>query len=188
MKKFLFVISTVLVCFLVSCSTKKEETSSSGMSDKAKKNLEASHIVTDAFKTGDISKIDSAIAPDFVDHTDRGDKNRDSLKAMITWMHSQPGDMKMELVREFANDDYVYCHMHMTGTSDGSMGPKGPYDFNEIEVIRFNSDGKAVEHWAYEEVNEMMKMMGAMQPPTDKKMDNKMDNKMDTTKKSDSKM
>ncbi len=181
MKKFLLVVSTGLVCFLLSCSSKKEEsTSSSGMSDKAKKNLEASHIVSDAFKTGDISKIDSAIAPDFVDHTDKGDKTRDSLKAMVTWMHSKPSDMKMELVREFANDDYVYSHMHMKGTSDGSMGPKGTYDFNEIEVIRFNSEGKAVEHWAYEEVNEMMKMMGAMQAPAD--------NKMDTTKKTDSKM
>ncbi|MEO6611244.1 MAG: ester cyclase [Chitinophagaceae bacterium] len=183
MKKFLFLISTALVFFLVSCSDKKETTSGGGMSDKAKKNLEASRIVTEAFKTGDISKIDSAIASDFVDHTDMGDKNRDSLKAMITWMHSKPSDMKMETVREFANDDYVYSHMHMTGTSDGSMGPKGTYDFNEIEVVRFNSDGKAVEHWAYEEVNEMMKMMGKQAPPMDKKMDNKMD-----TARKDSKM
>jgi predicted SnoaL-like aldol condensation-catalyzing enzyme len=184
MKKLLFFVSSAIVFLLVSCSDKKEGTSSS-MSARATKNLEASHIVNEAFQTGDVSKIDSAIAPDFVDHTDMGDKNRDSLKAMITWMHSKASDMKMDLVREFANDDYVYSHMHFTGTSDGSMGPKGPYDMNEIEVIRFNSDGKAVEHWAYMEMTEMMKMMGKgenMSPA-----DNKMDNKMDTSKK-DSKM
>jgi hypothetical protein len=31
----------------------------------AEKNLAASHIVNDAFKSGDISKIDDAIASDF---------------------------------------------------------------------------------------------------------------------------
>ena len=49
----------------------------------AEKNLAASRIVTDAFKSGDASKIDSAVAADFVDHTDRGDMGRDSLKKMI---------------------------------------------------------------------------------------------------------
>ncbi len=43
----------------------------------AEKNLAASHIVNAAFQTGDISKIDDAIAADFVDHSDRGDMNRD---------------------------------------------------------------------------------------------------------------
>jgi hypothetical protein len=31
----------------------------------------------------------------FVDHTDQGDKNKDSLKAMIKMMHDMFPDMKM---------------------------------------------------------------------------------------------
>ena len=44
------------------------------------KNLAASNVITKAFQTGDVSGIDSVVADDFVDHTDRGDKiGRDSL-------------------------------------------------------------------------------------------------------------
>jgi len=53
--------------------------------------------------------------------------------------------------------------------------PKGPFDMHSIEVSRFK-DGKAVEHWSYVDMGEMMKMMPQMKP-----MDNKMS--ADTTKK-----
>ena len=135
------------------------------MSEKAKKNLEASHVVSDAFMSGDPSKIDSAVAPDFVDHTDRGDMGRDSLKAMISMMKKSFPDMKMKLMNELANDDYVFSEMEFTGTSDGSMGmPKGPYDMHVIAAVRCK-DGKAVEHWEYMRNDDMMKMMQAMMPP-----------------------
>jgi predicted SnoaL-like aldol condensation-catalyzing enzyme len=155
MKKLLFIISAGFFCLLISCNSKKE---GGGMSEKAKKNLEASHIVNDAFKSGDPSKIDSVVASDFVNHTDRGDVGRDSLKAMISQMKKM-GDMKMNLLKEFADDDYVFSQMEFTGTSNGEMGmPKGPYDMHAIQVVRFK-DGKAVEHWEYSLFAEMMKMM-----------------------------
>jgi predicted SnoaL-like aldol condensation-catalyzing enzyme len=36
--------------------------------------------------------------------------------------------------------------------------PKGPYDMTAIEVSKFK-DGKAVEHWSFMNMQEMMKMM-----------------------------
>ena len=168
MRKLISIVSAAAICFLVSCNSKEpaKESNAGGMSDKAKKNLEASHIVSDAFMSGDPSKIDSAVAPDFVDHTDRGDMNRDSLKAMITMMKKESGNMKMDLMNEMANDDWVFEEMHFTGTSDGSMGmPKGPYDLHAIQVIKFNKDSKAVEHWEYMRNDDMMKMMQSMMPP-----------------------
>jgi predicted SnoaL-like aldol condensation-catalyzing enzyme len=162
MKKLITAVSAAAICFLVSCNSNE----SGGMSDKAKKNLEASHIVSDAFMSGDVSKIDNAVDSSFVDHTDRGDKNRDSLKAMITMMKKQNSDMKMTLAKEVADDDYVFSAMGFTGTSDGSMGmPKGPYDFHVIEMVRFK-DGKAVEHWEYTRDDDMMKWMASMAKPT----------------------
>src|SRR5258705_1135096 len=101
MKKLISVVSVVAICLLFSCNSKE----SGGMSDKAKKNLEASHIVSDAFMSGDISKIDDAVASDFVNHTDMGDMGRDSLKTMITNMKTQMPDMQMKLLNEVANDD-----------------------------------------------------------------------------------
>ena len=86
MKKSLLAISSCLFLFCMSCNNKAGDDKMGGgkMSDQAEKNIAASHVVSDAFQSGDISKIDSVVASDFVDHTERGDMGRDSLKAMIT--------------------------------------------------------------------------------------------------------
>ena len=170
MRKLISIVSTAAICFLFSCNSKEPakesgNESGGGMSDAAKKNLAASHIVSDAFMSGDASKIDSAVAPDFVDHTDHGDMGRDSLKAAISMMKKSFPDMKMNLTNEFANDDYVLSQMEFTGTSDGSMGmPKGPYDWHVIQAVKFK-DGKAVEHWEYMRNDDAMKMAQSMMPP-----------------------
>jgi len=161
------ITAATAIFFLIACNNDKKasETSGGGMSDKAKKNMESSHMVSDAIMSGDASKIDSAVAPDFVDHTDQGDKNRDSLKAMVSMMKQHFPDMKMKLMNELANDDYVFSEMEISGTSDGSMGmPKGPYDWHAIQVVKFNADSKAVEHWEYMRNDDMMKMMQSMMP------------------------
>ncbi len=82
--------------------------------------------------------------------------------------------MKMEMIKEMADDDYVFSLMRYTGTSNGQMGmPKGPYDMKTMEVVKFK-DGKAVEHWAYMQPADVMKMM----PPAPAgKMDDKMKSK-----------
>ena len=163
MKKILFILFVAVSCFLLSCNEKVAD--SDGMSDPAKKNLEAFQVVDKAFQTGDISMIDSVVASDFVDHTPKGDYNRDSLKAMITKMKNA-GTMKSELKKALADDEYVMGWMRWTGTTDGSLPdmPAGPYDMSGVEVVRFK-DGKAVEHWAFMDASVMMKMMSSMQMP-----------------------
>jgi predicted SnoaL-like aldol condensation-catalyzing enzyme len=122
----------------------------------AEKNLASARLVNKAFETGDASLIDSAIATDFVDHTDRGDLNRDSLKKMVTGIKQHFPDMKMEVLKELADDEYVFTHVRYTGTSSGAMDmPKGPYDMQVIHVVRFK-DGKGVEHWEFMQPREMM--------------------------------
>ena len=171
MKKILFVASAGLLCLFISCND-SSTTASSETKDNSlvQKNLDASHIVSKAFETGDPSQIDSVVAADFVDHNEHGGTgNRDSLKAMIIAMHKEDPNGKMDIVKELADDDYVFSLMHFTGTSNGSMGmPAGPYDMHAIQVVRFK-DGKAVEHWSYMQPSEMMKMMAPQG-----KMDNKM--------------
>jgi len=125
----------------------------------AEKNLAASRLVNKAFESGDVTLIDSAVAADFVDHTDQGDKNRDSLKAVITVLKKHFPDMKLEVIKEVADDDYVFSLVRYTGTSDGSMDmPKGPYDMRILHVVRCK-DGKGAEHWEYMQPKELMAMM-----------------------------
>lgn len=171
MKKLFYCAAVLLSLGLLSCSEKKE---SGGMSDAAKKNLESVQAVVKAFETGDVSKIDDAVSADFVDHTDRGDIGRDSLKAMIKSMYAGVPDLKFNLIREMADDEYSMSWYKMTGTSDGSIGmPAGPFNMNSIDVVRYK-DGKAVEHWSFGEIREMMQMMGgATAPPVNDTTGNK---------------
>lgn len=153
------------VIFLAACSD-KDDKDDDDKSDKAAQHIEKVQAVAHAFETGDTSKIDELVAPDFVDHTDRGDMGRDSLKAAIIMMHKLDTTLKFNTVRAFGDDEYGTIWYKLTGTSNGTMGmPKGPYSMNSIDMVRFK-DGKAVEHWSFMELAEMAKMMQSMmQPP-----------------------
>jgi predicted SnoaL-like aldol condensation-catalyzing enzyme len=181
MKKLLFAISVSIFVVLLSCTN--EPASTAGTSSSEQKNMAADSMVGVAFRTGDPSKIDSVVASDFVDHTDKGDKNRDSLKAFITMVHDSFSDMKMDMVRQVAKDDYVYTWMKFSGNSNGAMGmPKGPYKMETMEVTKFNNDNKAVEHWAFMEAQSNAKMMEDMM-----KAMGPMGNKMDASGKMEKK-
>ena len=171
MKKFLFTLSAGVIFLLSSCDSKKE---AGGMSETVKKNLASMKMVTDAFESGDVSKIDSAVAADFVDHTERGDLNRDSLKSMIQMMHTGTSSFKFNTIKQLADEEYVMAWYEITGTSDGSMMPAGPIKMNSVDVVRFK-DGKGVEHWSFAEYREVAKMMAAMSgmPADTTKMGNK---------------
>jgi predicted SnoaL-like aldol condensation-catalyzing enzyme len=148
-------IAAGMLCLLGACNTPQTASNDQSM---AQKNLDAVHIVNKAFETGDVSHIDEAVAADFVDHTDMGDKGRDSLKAMIVQMHKSGMVMKMETMKEVADNDYVFEMMRYSGTGDGVMAPAGPYDMRAVEVVRFK-DGKGVEHWSYMDAADIKKMM-----------------------------
>lgn len=173
MKRILLAAYACLLCICTSCDSKTETSADNGVNPEEQKNLAASNAISKAFETGDVSSIDSLVSDDFVDHTDMGDKKgRDSLKAMVTMIHTNFKDMKTEKIRDVADGEYVYSWMRYSGNSDGTMGmPKGPYSMSVIELAKFK-DGKAVEHWSFTEMRDMMKMMG-QQPGM---------NNMDTTK------
>lgn len=159
MKKFLIMLATGCIFLLPSCKSDKK--SGGDESSAAKKNLAAAQKIMTAFQTGDVSAVDSVVAEDFLDHTDKGDvRGRDSLKKIIQMVQAM--QMKMSEIKVLANDDYVFQWLHFNGTSDGKMGmPAGPYDFSEIELVKFK-DGKAVEHWALMEPRTFASMMGGM--------------------------
>jgi predicted SnoaL-like aldol condensation-catalyzing enzyme len=168
MKQILVAVFAGIIWICISCNSGTTTSSDNNDNDNAQgqKNIAASDVVMKAFQTGDVSGLDSVIADDFIDHTDRGDmKGRDSLKSMVKIVHSSFKDMKFDKVRDVADGDYVYSWVNYSGTGDGTMGmPKGPYKMATIEVSKFR-DGKAVEHWAFVNAQDMMKMM-PQQPGT----------------------
>ncbi|MBA3673570.1 MAG: ester cyclase [Chitinophagaceae bacterium] len=173
MKKILF--AAFAMCMFASCTN--DATTTTKVTTEEQKNVAASDVIMKAFQTGDISGIDSVVSDDFLDHTDRGDmKGRDSLKSMVKFVTANFTNMKTEKKREVADGEYVWSWLRFTGNSNGTVPgmPKGPYDMESIELSKFK-DGKAVEHWSFMEVQDMMKMMPPPPPPSK--------NTTDTTKK-----
>jgi predicted SnoaL-like aldol condensation-catalyzing enzyme len=126
---------------------------------RVQKNLEAMNIVNKAFETGDTSRIDEVFAKDFIDHTEFGETGIDSLRKMIITMHKEFPDMKSEVIKEMADEEYVFALMKFSGISNGQMGmPKGPFQMQSVQVVRFK-DGKISEHWEYVSMRDVMRMM-----------------------------
>ena len=176
MKQLFLFVCTIGCIVLFSCSAPND-----GMSPKAKKNLDNARAIAKSFETKDISKLDDYIDKDIVDHASPGapTKGIEDVKKMFQQMQSTMSNSKMEIIKEIADDDYVFQWMKESWTqTQESMGMKpGDYSFNMIEVSKFNADSKVSEHWSFIDVNDMMKMMPSA---TNGSPMNKMDS---TTKK-----
>jgi len=177
MKKILTIVSAGLICIITSCNSNGNSASSGN--SQGDKNIATVHAVNDAIQSGDVDKLDQYIATDGVDHGgEHGDiKGLDSIKANLKRMHDEYKDMKLESLQDAAGGDYVFSLTKFTGTNvAASMGaPAGThFDMNSIQVVKFNKDGKAAEHWEYFQMSDAMKMMGGGGNTGMEKMDSSM--------------
>ena len=180
MKKFLFIILTGVVCYCMSCSN--EKSAEANENPAVQKNLDAANAVVKGIETGDVSKFGDYIAVDGVDHAgEHGDVvGLDSIKAELGKVHNMYSNLKMDVIKQLADSEYVFQWIQFSGTCTvASMGmPAGTkVDMSSVEVSKFK-DGKATEHWGFMNMADMAKMMP--QSGMDHMM---MDKKMDSTKK-----
>lgn len=166
MKQLLIAAATVLCCSLLSCQNAPNNTTAN---DQGEKNKMAIRDVYQGIQTGDVTKL-SAIADDAVDHSGPNGqeiKGGENIKKMLTDMHNHIKDLKMEIVADAVDGDYVFTWCRMTGTAiDSSMGmkPGMVMDSKSVDVVKFK-DGKATDHWGYMDMQDMMKMMPPPPPP-----------------------
>ena len=165
MRKIFFITTTFLLAFLISCTN----SSGDGMSEKAKKNLDAHRGVVKAIESGDLSKLGDYIAEDAVDHAgETGDiKGLENIRAEMAKYAQHSEKMKSEVIKELADDEYVMAWLRFTGTmKEDQMGMKkgDNYNMTSIEVSKHNSDGKVTEHWSFMQPSELMNMMGTPGP------------------------
>ncbi|CAN5220891.1 hypothetical protein BH09BAC2_BH09BAC2_10310 [soil metagenome] len=166
MNKIIIPAALLMSGFLFSCNNAENN-------KEPNKNEAALAEVYKGFETGDMSLLDKNIADDAVDHNGGpmgGEiKGRDKIKAMATAMHGSVTGLKMEVESQASEGNTVFALIHMTGTTsanpDPSMGmpPNTKMDMRSVDVVKFNSDGKATDHWGYMDAKDMMAMM---HPPT----------------------
>ena len=159
MRKLFLAAATVVFFFLSSCNNNK--TNAPAANPQSQKNIEAARVILDVFKTGEVNRLDNVVSPDYVDHRPEGDiKGIDSLKKSVLWVRENMKDMKSEVTREWADEEYVALWMQYSGNNAVAMAgmPAGPYNWNIIELTRYK-DGKAIEHWAFTEAQTVARMM-----------------------------
>ena len=162
MKKILFAFATICTCGFISCA-----------GDAAKKD-DASIAIKEnninfykALENGDEATIKKWINADAVDHN--GDSTGgdivggDKITAMLTQMHNsfEPG-MKMNIVSQALDGDYLYTLVEMKGTTTAMPGmgfpPSTKFDSRSVDVVKLK-DGKAQEHWGFMSMPDVMMMM-----------------------------
>ena len=158
MKKLFFILAVVILNSLIACNS-----DAGAMSATAKKNKEVNTAIMKAYEAGDFSKMGDYIAADAVDHGgETGDiKGLDSIVATMKRYHDQTENVKTEVTREMADDEYVIVWSKVSGTAKvDMMGLKAgqSYTMTGVDIAKFK-DGKAVEHWLYMDPREMMQIM-----------------------------
>jgi hypothetical protein len=184
MKKLLFTAATCLLLFLVSCKDTDTTTTTSSDNSQNEKNLAKNREVYKAMENGDVSTIKEFMDTDAIDHGGNPDgsdlKGGDSILAMIGKVHTGFSDIKVEVLADAANGDYIFSLINLKGTTNSTpvwgMPANTKIDSRGVDVIKIKDD-KATDHWYFMDPKEMAAMMGG-----DHKMDNKMPQK-DSTKK-----
>ena len=173
MKKLAFALSAVILSSFITCTNNAAH--DDGTSEKAHKNMANLKAVINMFETGDYSKAGDYIATDGVDHSaPTGEvKGLDNLKAMFAQMASTMSNVKNEIKKEFADDEYSMVWVRQTWTQtkdDPMMGMKAGQngDIQTVEVCKHAADGKITDHWGFMSMTDMMKMMPQMPADTSK--------------------
>ena len=174
MKRLLIAIASVALLYSCDNTTAVAGTEEE---NKAAKNTENSKAVYRAIETGDVAALDSFLAEDIIDHNGNMDGSdivgRDSVKAMLSKIHTYFDNFKIEFISDATSADgnYHYALSRMTGTSKANPWgmPVGmQMDDMSVDVIKIR-DGKAAEHWGFMSMGdfqEIMKMMEGGQPNT----------------------
>ena len=125
------------------------------------------------FESGNSDGIEQYVDANVVEHTPppgMEGNGIDYMKQMVAMQHAGFPDAKMSVISIAHNDDMMMVHYNMKGTNTGDMGPEmkatgKAMDVNGVDIIKFNSDNKATDHWGYWEESTMMQQLGMMPGP-----------------------
>jgi hypothetical protein len=173
MKKGLFVLASLLLIFL-SCNNNANEGGASEDSNdymtEARRNTEYNKEIYRAIETGDVSKLDSFVAKDVIDHEGNNGKDIvgiDSLKYFLGNIHNYFEGLKMEVLSDGTSLDKAYHFSLVRMRGKAKENPWGmpvgkDVDDMSVDVVKIK-DNKASEHWGFtsqKDINEMMSAMG----------------------------
>ncbi len=136
------------------------------LAEQAVANKATCRKTVEAMNTGDLSVLDSVMAPDYIEHTpDESVEGTGiaALKESYTIMRTAFPDVHVEVINATAEGDRVMIHQTFTGTNTGlfaGMPPTGKAVKSDAVDIFAVKDGKITEHWAVYDGMGMMIQLG----------------------------
>ena len=122
----------------------------------------------EAFNDRDLSLLDELIADDYVNHaalpgTPPGPAGQ---AAVLRRIWAALTDARFDITHLATDGDMAICIGTMSGTHDGELlgvpGSGRRVEWRMCHVMRFDADGRAVEHSAIRDDLGLMRQMGAL--------------------------
>ena len=122
----------------------------------------------DLINAGDIDGFGELLAEDFVEHEETPglDPTKEGVKQFFHMYKAAFPDLRMEAQDVLMSGDKVVARARATGTHHGEflgMPATGKHvDVQLIDIIRFDDDGLAREHWGLFDALAMLQQLGAI--------------------------
>jgi steroid delta-isomerase-like uncharacterized protein len=120
-----------------------------------------------ALSAGDLEGFSAMLADDFVEHEETPGlaPTKDGVVEFFRMYRAAFPDLRMEPQDVLTDADKVVARVRATGTHQGEfmgMPASGKsVDVQLIDIIRFDGDGLASEHWGVVDLMTMMQQLGA---------------------------
>ncbi|NTW01686.1 MAG: ester cyclase [Oscillochloris sp.] len=122
---------------------------------------------------GDFSALDEYVAPDAIDHStvggkDKAERGSASFRQIVGMFRNAMPDIKLTIDDMIYVGDKVVHRWHLTGTDKGGVMGMPPSNksltFSGTTIVRM-ADGKIVERWANVDELGLLQQLGVVPPP-----------------------
>ena len=118
----------------------------------------------EAWNKGNLEIIDELMAPDYARYTPAAQLDREGQKRRIASFRQALPDVRLDVDRVVAEDDYVAFRVIIRGTHQGALlgvAPTGnAVTITATDIVRFAND-KIVEHWGNMDELGLLRQLGA---------------------------
>jgi steroid delta-isomerase-like uncharacterized protein len=121
--------------------------------------------------SGDVDQLIDLLADDFVEHEEMPGMptGREGTKQLFKMMAAAFPNMNWDPQDILVDGDKAVARVRFSGTNDGEfMGMPATgksVSVQVIDIVRFNEDGLACEHWGVFDLMGMMTQLGAVPGP-----------------------
>jgi steroid delta-isomerase-like uncharacterized protein len=122
----------------------------------------------DRVNAGDIDGFAALIADDMIEHekVEGLPQTKEGVVEFFKMFGAAFSDLRLDAEDMIVSGDKAWARVRITGTNDGEfMGMPATgksVDFQAVDMVRFNDDGIAAEHWGVTDTMTMMQQLGVV--------------------------